>query len=336
MTDQIKEYFKWAVDQKHRFANEEKTNPVSFRHRYTLSGTMAAVLLGLSRYKTKAELYDEFYEPMRKPANIFMKVGTALEPMIIHEYEMMCHTSTMAGLTVTSKLTPWSTCQLDCWDSYRQIGVEIKTAGLNRRDANGNRQWGEGCALDDLGDVLSTDSQIPVEYLCQVMDQMWMMGTDVHRVACLFRDTCQIKIYEIPYDAELAAKIVEAKEHFLFEHLIPGIRPDEDEEPVAPLEMKGKSVAFCDTAYLKDLHCLKQEKALAKEHADRASALEERIRRRMKDCEAVVTHGGTELCTLRPQSRRMFDSAAFKRENADLYDKYYTVKPIKARLTIKL
>lgn len=336
--DKVQMYKEWAAGQKKTYAKLAKSDPIAFTHHFKLTGTMAAPLLGLSKWKTAADLYDEFYsDPRRAPeSNRFMRVGSALEKLVIDEYRRITKNETGEGKAFTHHIIPWSAVQVDAWDKDLDCGLEIKTAGLNRRDENGNRPWGEGCTFDSSGEVESTDGQIPIEYVCQVQDQMWHLGTNRHRVCVLFRADCSIKIYELQYDRDLAAKIVRAKEKFLFENLIPHVRPD-DGQVYEPLQLgDDRTVAFADQDFKDKLTELVQEKAIIKEHTALAVELEDEIRGRMKDADTVVTDSGEVLCTLTAQKRKIFDGKAFMQEHEDLYKKFVVSKTIKPRLTINM
>lgn len=162
--DKVQMYKEWAKEQKKTYASLRKSDPIAFAHHFLLTGTMAAPLLGLSKWKTAADLYDEFYsDPRRAPEpNRFMRVGTALEKMIVDEFKRITGHEIGEGKSFTHHIVPWSGVQVDAWDITADCGLEIKTAGLNRRDEKGNRPWGDGCTFDAGGDVEVSDSEQPM------------------------------------------------------------------------------------------------------------------------------------------------------------------------------
>ena len=163
----------------------------------------AAALLGVSRYKTRRQLYEELAGDVDRDDisnNIRVRVGTAVEELIIDMHDEMLDLTTQRDPpTVRLEAHPWVTVHLD---GVTQSGeylanVEAKKVGLNMA-----KWWGEN----------GTD-QIDPEYLPQVHMQMWAADCERTHVAALIGDD-DFRIYFIGRDPDMDQLISQVGDWF--------------------------------------------------------------------------------------------------------------------------
>lgn len=343
MQEKTELYSQWAAKQKTDYAEIALVDSIAYSHRYMLTGTMGSVLLGMNRYRTAAELYDEFYASAEgyKPKDTFaIRFGRQFEEFALEQYEreraplMRNENGRIITRVYHRDDEPWTSVQVDGIEKQSGYGVEIKTAGANFPDAEGHRPWGTG---DEIvkGVIAAEDDQIPDEYLCQVTEQMRVMGTDRARVAVLFRSSGEMRYYTVRYNRDLGEAIREAKERFLFENLIPHVRPEADDISLPVAEGSENAVlAAEDTEEL--LLRLAAAKLRANEAEKERKELDAQVRALFGNARHIVDASGKVLAMLTPMSRRSLNQTKLKEEMPEVYAQYYQSVAIAPRLTIKI
>jgi putative phage-type endonuclease len=129
--------------------------------------------------------------------NAAMRWGTRLEPIIAEAYsEESGHTFIAAQKFLRSAENPWMLATLDRVRDDGRI-VELKCVG-----ARSAHLWGE-----------AGSDEIPDFYLCQVLHQMIVAGTDVVDVAALIGGN-DLRLYTVRRDEDIAARIVSVEAEF--------------------------------------------------------------------------------------------------------------------------
>lgn len=173
-----------------------------------IGGSDAAAICGLSRYRTPMSVYlEKIQAAPPQEENAAMEWGTRLEPVVrdkfaeLHPELEVRHDDTLRR----HPGRPWQIAHLDGWcydeaDGVLAAGLEVKTAGREGRLHN----W-----LDrETGEL-----RVPEEYVAQVHHYMMVTGLRRFYVAALFEGR-EYQEFEVPYDEELAALILQREVEF--------------------------------------------------------------------------------------------------------------------------
>lgn len=162
-----------------------------------IGGSDAAAVLGLSPWRTPAEVFDEkIGTTLDAPiSNEAMEWGTLLEPVILSEYQRRTGQSVAGTYGLLRSIErPWMLLSPDAITLEGRI-VEIKTT----RSGNG---WGEP----------GTD-EIPIHYLAQVHHALIVTGAPVCDIAVLIAGS-DFRLYHVEADLALHADMIEQEEAF--------------------------------------------------------------------------------------------------------------------------
>lgn len=281
-----------------------------------LGSTDCAPALGVSRYKTPLELYQEKRgEVPAFAGNWFTNRGTAMEPVLRQHYcdtfgrsvevvnGVLCHPQ---HKFVTASLDGFS---LDIDSGHERI-QEFKTS-------NTRKGWGE-----------PGSDEIPQEYLMQVQHAMFVTGVEVADVGVSFGGLEPV-YYLVEADAELHEIIIEQLSAF-WRMVQEGIEP----EPVSIEEKLRHCNIMNDEAIVatpdielvcEDINDIKEQIKMLK------SGLEDR-QRKVQDY--LIDNGGSVLCASdgrkivswnESKPRETFDSRRFKQEHPDMAQSYVKV-----------
>lgn len=169
---------------------------VLLERRSGISGTDAASIMGISPFKSAADVWLEKRKPdlIQKKESKAMYWGTKLEQTIAEEYSLITGRSLEASRLIRNKNVPWMMCSPDRIIQGSRKGVECKTA--SERMAY---QWGPN----------GTDL-VPQHYLiqcqhCMLVSQFheWdlaaLIGGQEFRIYHLFADK---ELWKLMYDHE--------------------------------------------------------------------------------------------------------------------------------------
>jgi putative phage-type endonuclease len=165
-----------------------------------LGGSDAPIVLGLSHWKTRYELWQE-KTGEKEPDDISeierIRWGVILEDVVATEYTRRTGKKVRrVNQRQIDKYLPWMVAQID----RRIVGgglLEIKTAG-----ASMGGEWGpEGTA------------EIPPAYYCQVQHQMSVTGDPFAEVAVLIGGN-SMRLYHVPRDEAFIIDMVQAESLF--------------------------------------------------------------------------------------------------------------------------
>jgi putative phage-type endonuclease len=194
-----------------------------------IGATDAAAILGLSRWRTAIDVYeDKLGISPEKPATPAMQWGLALEDAIADAYQAETgrrvrrgglrrahHVRDFPMLATIDRLTHLSD------EPVRN--VELKTS---RSD--------DGFADRDGWRDVHPSLRVPAAYYVQVQHQMEVLDVDVSDVAVLFGGS-DFRIYEIPRDREYGVDLRVEEGAFWRDHVLRGIYPPAGADDLANL-----------------------------------------------------------------------------------------------------
>jgi len=271
-----------------------------------LGASESAAIVGLSRYRTPLDVWmEKVGQSEGQEETLAMKVGTALEPVVIGLFEER------TGDRVRNRQKqiahpdhPFIRATLDGTTHYAV--VEAKTSGSYEG-------WGEE----------GTD-EVPVEYIIQTQVQMAVTGLEIAWIPVLIGRS-EFRIYKIQKDADLINKIIEKEVKFwdlIQTKTMPEPKTLADLSLAYPRDTGAITIAdeFLEEMVNK-LSQLKDEEKTIGEHMEQ---LETQIKSFMKDSPILVSRDGRELCSWKTQKSSRFDSKRFKVEQLELYKQYKT------------
>ena len=343
------EIYQWQEHQRQnpKFA---ELSEISKRHHLSLSGTAAATIMGNNPYDNADDLIARMnFELPDKEQTFAMARGTALEdPIRQFAVSKLKLQNVKADLDFASPADPerkdetWFTCQIDTIGTLaggEQAILEIKTAGRNLKTKG--RHWGKGCKINDNGALLTVDSTIPTNYLCQVQFQMNLSGIHKAFVAVMIDGDAEPRIFCVPYDAEMADQICSSMTAFLVEHVIPNrkINAVQEVKPAA-LPTEQTCASAIDFAHFKNtelektyIEFLRANSAL-EEMKKRADDLKAKLRGGIGEFKQVLDPQGRPFITVSTYERSTFDSRRFGNDEPELYKKYLKTTACE-RFTVK-
>lgn len=331
---QDSEWRKVYADKNGKLPDDAK---IPLYHKTHLGGHASAVLCGLSRYMTPAELHAQMMCYSDDRINSFaMRRGTFNEPFVAKETEaVLCGKIRRGrGFRVDPK-RPWSSAQIDYMvtdaDGYNTV-LEIKTGAVNPIQSDGARLWGKGCVFVN-GRVVHSDSLVPMEYFVQVQKQLYLTHKDYGYLAVWLTFENNVRVYKIERDDALITSIIEAEDYFLFNHLIPNVPPVTTEENEQLCEESNDAV-FADDDTASVVKKLQEVKAQMAELKAEDAELSTLLKSRIGEHKSLITKAGEVLAKLSVSVRRTFDVTTFKQDNPEMYGKYIIEKPDSPRLTL--
>ena len=326
-TDKIAVYNEWRQKQEQMYAPllelKSPSAQIEFYHKLQLSGTMASVLFKCNPYTTELELYDNFYEPLdnaieRINANnksIPLFLGRELEDSVA-KYVCENYMWVGNGTTLTDPTRPWSVCQIDRCHDDRPF--EIKTVAYNYKGDDGQRVWGDGCIFDGYNSITKVDDRVPRHYYLQLQKQIYMLDADCGYMCAYFKGN-EIRIYKIERDDGVIAMLKAFEDSFLFDNLIPRVRPT----GIEPLnETHDVDVLISNDDFdkaIEEYHKISDAMSALKKKKD---ALTANIKSSIGEKELVVSRQGNTLCKLTRYNRTDLDRERLKKEMPDLYGAY--------------
>lgn len=127
--------------------------------RQGIGGSDAAIIMGISPFRTRLELWQEKLELIPPPiVNSSMQRGVILEPVARRLYEQMTGIDVVDVIRI-SKEYPWMFSSLDGISLDQKIIVEIKCTSRKNHD-------------------LAKNKKIPTYYMPQVQHQISVCGVD--------------------------------------------------------------------------------------------------------------------------------------------------------------
>jgi putative phage-type endonuclease len=269
-------------------------------HRATgIGGSDAAAVLGLSKYKTKYQLFLEKTgqaEPQDETWE--MGRGKALEPLLRQHYSDTTGRVVMLPKTaLRSEKYPFMLYNPDGLSDDGRL-VEFKTASYGK-------EWGE----------VGSD-EIPQEYLLQVQHGMVVTGLNVTDVTVSVAGNAP-RYFVVEADKELQEMVIETEAAF-WSDVQSGIAPEPTtNDDVAKMHrfVNGESIVATEeiSIFLRELHFVRDKIKDCEIEKERLDVI---IKNFMGSAEFLVNANGLPLATWKQQ-------AGAKRINADKLRKSY-------------
>lgn len=299
--------------------------PIQLEQRLNfITGSDAAVVCGLSPYKTKVRLWLEKTkrEAQEDISNAsYIKFGNYMEDGVAKWFE------TESGKKLHEKAEEllihpehkWMAGSLDFRIKGENAILECKTA--LRTDG-----WGDG------------ENIIPDHYLMQVAHYCAVGGFDKAYIAVVFTMTREMRWYEYERNLELEAKLINLEKDFWFNNVVADVAPDAKTEDDI-LDLYKKTVAkpvIADQEVIQTVFSLKEIKAQKKEIEWKEQQCRDKIVTFMKDHDILVDSAGQVVVTYKmtnPTER--FDVKSFSVENPETYKEYIKIGAPQRRLLMK-
>lgn len=179
-----------------------------------IGASEAAIILGLSKYKTPTQLYFEKRGEM-VPDDIsdreWVHFGNVLEDTVASEYARRTgETVHRVNIRKTHRVHNWMQAQIDRRIVGKKKHLECKTTNVFYYASD---EWGP-----------SGTDQVPYDYLCQGQHQLAVLDNEEMDLAVLVGGQ-RFAIYPIKRDEALIEMIVEAEATF-YECVMTGVQPE--------------------------------------------------------------------------------------------------------------
>lgn len=303
-------------------------NKISYLHTFHLGGTVDAVLLGVSRYATRQDAYNNMKDFKEHESKFVFDRGKALEPFVAQQFSKLTRIPHQEGITVdgTEFGCDWSFAQVDflAKDKDGLVPLEIKTAAMNGKYEDGDRVWGKGCEFNSSGELLVEDDTIPIEYFIQCQKQLWLTKSQYMYLCVWLTFETRVRVFKIYRNEKVISQIIEGEKDFLFNHVIPGIPyPEED---VALKDEVNEDVVYADQEFLYILQEYQRMSSEINELTKHKNELSKQIKAMMGEHSEVCDVNGKKLCQLTKFKVRDFDEQALKDNEPDVYRRYVIEK----------
>lgn len=289
-----------------------------------IGGSDVAAILGLSKWKTPLQVYQEKRGEIAPQAdNDAMRWGRYLEPVVRQAYaDETGREVRVLDELVRHPLYEHMIANLDGFvipEAGPRRVFEAKTA----RTADG---WGE-----------PGSDQIPQPYLLQVQHYMAVTGFVVADVAVLIGGS-DFRLYEVPADAELQQMLVDAEAEFWAR-----VQAGEPPEPVSYADVQARfgraskaGTVLADADVQEALTKLRELKTQAKHLELVEEQWKAVVMKAMGESDTLIDARGDILATWRASAAPMrFDFAAFKTAHPDLHAQFLKAGEASRRLLLK-
>lgn len=298
---------------------EERTAWLEER-RTGIGGSDAAASVGLSKYKTRLELYLDKRGELETAENEPMRWGHLLEPVVRQEY---CN-RTGRTVVIPPGIVRHPTVEFAL---MTPDGIADESRVLQVKTSRTSEGWGE-----------PGSAEIPQEYLLQTQHEMFVTGLPVADVAVLIGGS-DFRIYVIDADAEFQSLLIEQEREFW--ELVKSQTPP---EPLSREDIKrrwrtssGLSVVADETIEAA-ANALAYTKAAISLYEGNAEELAAIIQGHMKDAaELRDSSGASVLATWKNiKATPRFDLERFKKEQPELHRQYLRDAAPQRRFLLKV
>jgi predicted phage-related endonuclease len=284
------------------------------RRRLGIGASEVAAALGLSHWKSPLQLYEQKVNGTISEDKIEYRIGHALEPVILDEYESK--TGTKLERSPDTLIAAPMLCHLDAWVPGRLV--------VNAKTSRTRQGWGDPGSAD-----------VPVDYLLQEHAEMMIAGVGVAHIPVLFAGS-QFEVYEIPFDAELGEMIKRGVAAFW--HRV------ETRDPPPPTTLAEANLRWKVSQAIKvelapnvasACHRLAQINAQMSALEEEAKRCEAMVKTQMGEAE-IATVNGREVATWKTaKAARALDSKRLKVEMPELYAQYEIERAAARRFLLK-
>lgn len=308
-----------------------------------IGGSDVAAILGLSRYKTAVDVYEDKIatdEPqdVQSQAAYF---GSVLEDVVAQEFSKrtgmkiqrvnkmlrMGECDWMIANIDRAIVSPEIAGRVYVYDEARQIEtsrqistdmiLECKTASSFIAD-----QWGPSQEDEIVSGKVVTEHKIPLYYETQVQWYLGVTGASVCFVAVLLGGQ-DFRIYRVDRDEDVIAALKEHCGKFWRENVLARVVPDPDtKEDVAKIfPTDNGEMVEASNEVAADIGELRNLQEQIKTLQDAQDVVKDRICAALGEKSGFLIDG-EKACTYKTQTSNRFGSTRFKKAEPELYTKY--------------
>lgn len=268
-----------------------------------IGGSDVAAILGLNRYKTPYEVWDEKKNGNNPfTGNAATEWGTKLEPVILAHFEQQHGVKIYDNnVRYVSKEYSFLGCHPDGIAEIKgETLIEAKTVS-----SVAYKHWG---------------NELPLEYYCQVQHNMYVTGIKKAKFICFVLDDRNYFEIDVNYDSDF----IEQQNKYLIEWWNRYIIGDDTPvKVVADYEKSNpeQAIAEADNEALDIYKELIDLKAKIKALNDLKVTKEDMLKLKIGDATELM-HGLDTLATWRPQTRVTVETKKLKEELPEVFLKY--------------
>lgn len=273
-----------------------------------IGGSDVAAILGLNRYKTAYEVWEEKKHSIKTfDGNAATEWGKKLEPVIIAHFEQINNVKVFDNNErYISKEYDFLGCHPDgiCTINNENVLIEVKTVSTDAF-----KFWG---------------NELPLEYYCQVQHNLNVLGLTKAKFIYLVLDSRYYGEIEISYDKEYAESVQKFLVKWWNEYIIGDNTPI---KTVTDYEKENPEVKMveADEETAKKHTELIELKAKIKELETQKEAIEDFLKLKIGDATDLM-YGLNTIATWRPQTKVTVDTKKLKEELPETFLKYATEK----------
>lgn len=311
-----------------------------------ISGSTIATIVGLNDWQTPHNLWLE-YTMRKEPSHTQSEAqewGHRLEGVIAEKYAEQTGCTLWEPSLCQSLDYPFMLGSLDravLDDSGKPVKIlEIKTTSSNYdtrevdEDGIAIKAWGSGNVYREDGTLAIKDSQIPRQYLMQVMCYMIVTGLKQADIAVLM-NTSTFKIFTVDFDEAIAAAVIKEADRFWCENVLAEKAPERKEVDVKNIPAIKDSQIEASDEVAEAVNALKELQISLKGLEKQEQELRDKILGFMGSNEKL-TFGGKCLASYSTcKGRESFNAKRFSFEHPELYQSYKEQGQPYRRFTLK-
>lgn len=269
-----------------------------------IGGSDVAAILGLNRYKTSYEVWEEKKHNIKTfEGNQATEWGKKLEPVIIAHFEQVNNVKVFDNnARYISKEYDFLGCHPDgiCTINNENVLIEVKTVSTDAF-----KFWG---------------NELPLEYYCQVQHNLNVLGLTKAKFIYLVLDSRYYGEIEISYDKEYAESVQKFLVKWWNEYIIGDNTPIKTVTDYEKENPEVKMVEADDETAKKHTELI-ELKAKIKELEAQKEAIEDVLKLKIGDATDLM-YGLNTIATWRPIVRVSVDTKKLKEELPETFLKY--------------
>ena len=298
-----------------------------------VTGSSVATLLNMNPWQTPYQLWCKYTgcDNTEQPQTDAQEWGHRLEPVIAQKYAELTGLQLQEIPMVQSPQYPFLVGSLDRV-AYDKAGapvkvVEIKTTAMNHdttdtdEDGVALKAWGGGNQYGPNGELRIKDSQVPKNYLCQVMHYMILTGLQEADIAVLI-NTNTFRVFTVDYDAALAQAMIAAADRFWCLNVLDDVAPPALEVDVKAMPVNKGTEISCSPEVALELAKLKEVTAQRKALEAQEQQLRDAVLGFMGSNERLMDGDKCLATYSQCKGRASFNAKRFQVEQPDVYASY--------------
>lgn len=273
-----------------------------------IGGSDVAAILGLNRYKTAYEVWEEKKHNIKTfEGNQATEWGKKLEPVIIAHFEYLNNVKVFDNnARYISKEFDFIGCHPDgiCTINNENVLIEVKTVSTDAY-----KFWG---------------NSLPMEYYCQVQHNLYVLGLKKAKFIYLVLDSRFYSEIDVNFDADYVAEQNKYLAEWWNEYIVGEKTPIktvtdyEKENPEIQMVEADEETAQKHTELI-------ELKAKIKELEAQKEAIEDFLKLKIGEATDLM-YGLNTIATWRPQTKVTVDTKKLKEELPETFLKYATEK----------